>query len=151
MTRVDFNSAKSPLAVRESILGYILLSAVCTVKKKMAKAKCLLFQKGSKTSLFMCLLLRAIPGESRIALAQIVDSGEQTDPSSDTLMHTHTYATQNNKSVLICHTHDHSIQSAMELHRKVLTKVYLNINGNISARQLFHCCRLSVNLFRTEA
>ncbi len=32
----------------------------------------------------------------------------------------------------------------MELHRKVLTKVYLNINGKISACQLFHCCRLSV-------
>lgn len=33
----------------------------------------------------MCLLLRAVPGDSRIALAQIVDSGEQTDPS-----HAHT-------------------------------------------------------------
>ncbi len=139
MTRVDFNCSKSPLSVRESILGCILLSAVCAA---LRPSVCY--------SLFMCLLLMAITGESRIALAQLVDSEEQTDPSSDTLMHTHTYATQNNISVLICHTHDHSIQSAMELHRKVLTKVYLNINGKISACQLFHCCRLSVNPFRKD-
>lgn len=77
-----------------------MLGAVRTRKKWPSQETAI--PKGGKTVLFMYLLPRAIPGDGRIALAQIADYREQ---KIHLQTHSRTPKQQNNKSVIICHTH----------------------------------------------